>query len=93
MLMPPSISGLVYNQAASHAHKISGGSSDNCSKYFDVKAILLRWPNLFAIGEDDTVTYLTRVSKAQAAVRLRVLLVEGLFVYFFAKFCHSSTFK
>ena len=135
MIMPPSISGLVFNQAKqegsnsyTHSHPKAGG------KYFDVRSLLKRWPDLFKVytrrrgssnqkkcvlmksnvffsisqlgpdkpcegnngtKEDDhqQVEYLSRIGKEDAVNKLREILVEGLFVYFFAKFCHGPVFK
>lgn len=86
-ILPPSVSGLVYNQTASHAHAHPKAGK----KYFDVKTILERWPNLFEV-RNKTVYYMAQVPKAQAETRLRIILVEGLFIYFFAKFCHAPLF-
>ena len=39
------------------------------------------------------VRTLKMTSRAEAVDNLRQMLVEGVFIYFFAKFCHGPTFK
>lgn len=92
-LMPPSISGLVCNQTI---------AAKGRKRYFDVVSILERRPDLFTLSagmadssgdSDKTVKYRNQLSRSKALAELRNNLVEGLFIYFFAKFCHGRRFK
>lgn len=75
-MMPPSISGLVYNQS----------QEDN----FNLRAIL-RDDVRFRI-EKSQVIYRETMPRDAAARKLKWILLEGLFVYFLAKFSHGPTF-
>lgn len=83
LMMPPNVSGLVYNQTTFRQPD---------KKYFDVQRILKRNEELFRITRDKKVKYLHRVRKSEAVGILRNILVEGLFLYFLAKFCHGAEF-
>lgn len=80
-MMPPSISGMVYNQTALNGPR----------KVFDVEATLQR-SELFSFREGQ-VFYNSALPRAKASEKLCRILVEGLFIYFFAKFCHGPMFK
>ncbi len=93
--MSPSISGVVYNQTT---------GVSRTQKTLDIRPILERRPDLFRVGFDK-VNYVwpcpdvsagmfatQEERKAAAERRLRLLLVEGVFIYFFAKFCHGPRF-
>ena len=87
LIMPPSISGLVCNQARPRS---------NGEVLFDVTAFLRGSPDKFILtgnGDEASVTYLNQETKSEALSTLHSLLVEGLFIYFFAKFCHHPIFK
>ncbi len=97
--MPPNLSGLVNNQAAGYSKspspkKNSSSVITRTGSKFDVGAILARCPSLFSVDEENVVHYMRpEEDKESASKRIRNILVEGLFVYFFAKFCHGPTFE
>ena len=80
-LMPPSISGLVYNQAEPR--------KKGDEKRFDLASILCRSNDMILFGDstkgNTRVRYRNRLSRDEATLKLRIILVEGLFIYFFAK--------
>ena len=80
-LMPPSISGLVYNQAEPR--------KKGDEKRFDLASILCRSKDMILFSDSTKgktrVRYRNRLSRDEATLKLRIILVEGLFIYFFAK--------
>jgi hypothetical protein len=103
-IMPPSISGVVCNiNHGQHVASVAGNKQRTqnktngtaCSSYaeFDATEFLTRRKDLFKVDKD-RVMYLGAIAtpKEVAASRLRHILAEGTFLYFFAKFCHGPTF-
>jgi hypothetical protein len=86
-------------QSTSHTTSNSGdaASAADGRRYFDVRQILQRCPELFRIVTNDhgalEVIYLRQLTRSEATFKLRVVAAEGLFIYFFAKFCHGPKFK
>ena len=78
-MMPPSVSGVVYNLSREQENFL-----DTISRLLPVEKFRV---------EGNSIYYLGKLSKELAAQKLRESLVEGLFVYFFAKFCHGPTFR
>lgn len=60
-------------------------------KYFDVSSILLTDTNLFRI-DNNHVYYINTLASDKARMKLKKILLEGCFIYFFAKFSHGSHF-
>ncbi len=82
-LMPPTISGMVSNMI-----------KDNGRRKHPFCSTLAEAPHMFKIDRSNKkITYLEPiVSKDEAVLRLREILIDGLFIYFFAKFCHGQAF-
>ncbi|XP_059094490.1 uncharacterized protein LOC131889411 [Tigriopus californicus] len=85
-VMAPSISGLVCNQTAEN------GRYANNKRSFNLAAILIQSTHLFQL-EDQRVMIKRIMDKNEAKIKLHHLLVEGLFIYFFAKFAHGPMFN
>jgi len=84
-MMPPSVSGVVYNM-----------TRDSGAGFLETLATLLPIDKFKIRGDvsgSHMVHYLDCLSPALAKQKLKEILVEGVFVYFFAKFCHGPTFK
>lgn len=85
-VMAPSISGLVCNQTTENGLNASGKRS------FNLAAILVQSNQLFRL-EGQKIIIKRIMSKSEAKTKLHHLLVEGLFIYFFAKFAHGPMFN
>jgi hypothetical protein len=79
-MLPPNLSGMVYNLIE---------HEEGCKK-LDVAAILKTSPNLFTLKNGKVFYEEPLLTKEKAVKRLHEILVEGLFIYFFAKFCHGK---
>lgn len=77
-LMKRKIIGLVCNQ-----HQ---------EKYFDVSALLLSEKNMFNI-DTNHVHYMNTLPSDKARLKLKRILLEGVLIYFFAKFSHGQYFS
>lgn len=83
-LCPPHLSGMIFNK--------SGKDKNGRNTLQDFKCILLAAENI-TLRRDDTVEYkIPMISREQAEYMLRLNLVKGLFLYFFAKFAHGPKF-
>lgn len=82
-IMPPHLSGMISNITK--------------NKWLDESQLtefLASSPHLIKIDADNRrVFYLGTPNKSEARDKLRRILIEGLFIYFFAKFCHGPSFK
>lgn len=83
-IMPPHLSGMVSNISR-------GGNWLDEGQLID---FLASSPHLIKIDiKARRVFYLGTPDKSEARDKLRRIVIEGLFIYFFAKFCHGPTFK
>jgi len=76
---PAHLSGMVQNY-----------KGDNTEERF--RDIIENAPGLFKL-EGDEIEYLSQKSKDEARNRLNELIVEGLFLYFLARFTHGAIFQ
>jgi len=84
-LCPPHLSGMIFNK--------SKKDSNGRNILVEFKCIILAAENI-TLRRDNTVKYnIPTMSREEAEKNLRLNLVKGLFLYFFAKFAHGPKFE
>ncbi|XP_040563242.1 uncharacterized protein [Lepeophtheirus salmonis] len=78
-LMPPNISGMIRNMASKSPH-------------FDLESLLSARSDLFLVSKEKVRYVDSSLHKDESRNNLSFILVEGLFLYFLAKFYHQVEF-
>ena len=81
--------GLIFNQILFTLQFQAESRKNEVEKHFDLASILRR-SNDLALYSDPVsgksmLRYRNRLSREEATLKLRIILIEGLFIYFFAK--------
>ena len=79
-LLPPNLSGMIHNLSRTY-------------EYHDWRKFLRKFPYFVSVSGRKVKYIGPYMTKPEAVEELQYIIVQGIFIYFLAKFCHGPSFS